>query len=162
MARVTKKDLMAAVALANVNAIPVAPSGTAEAFVQFVNTWLGKWWRLREKWQTVSPGFCALICEPDFVENAAFKEFELVEFFREAPASTIGNAIYVTDGVLGKVYRKKGSFGDAHAIVKQICALGLTANPTVIFEPEVGTRLLAREGIKQPLTVMQFGPFSPA
>jgi hypothetical protein len=162
MGRVRKKDLMAAVAAANVNAIPVAPSGTGEAFVQFVSTWLGKWWRLREKWETVSPGFCALICEPDFARNPAFKDFELVELFREAPASTIGNAMYVTDGVLGRVYRKRGSFGDADAIVKEIGALGLTTKPAIIFEPEVGIRLVAREGIKEPLTVMQFGEFSPA
>jgi hypothetical protein len=162
MARVRKRDLMAAVAAANVNAIPVAPSGTGEAFVQYVSTWLGKWWRLREKWQTVSPGFCALICEPDFAKNAAFKDFELVTLFREAPASTIGNAVYVTDGVLGRVYRKKGFFGDADAIVKEIGALGLTTNPAVMFEPEVGMRLVAREGIKGLIAVMQFGAFSPA
>jgi uncharacterized protein (DUF2147 family) len=153
---------MKAVVAQNLNAIPVVPSGTSDAFIQLASNWLGKWWRLRERWQTVSPGFCALICEPDFTVKAAFKDFEIVELFREMPAKTMGGAIYVTDGVLGKVYRKKGSFDDANAIVKEICSAGLAGNPAVLFEPEVGTMLLAKGGVNQPPTLMQFGSFSPA
>ena len=150
------------VTTSNVNSIPIAPSGTPDAFVQFVSSWLGKWWRLREKWKSISRGYCGLVCAPDFEKAAAFKDFELVELFREAPASTLGGAIYVTDEVLGKVYRKKGSFSDASAMVKVVCAVGLAQNPAVLFEPEIGTMLLATGGVKQPPTVMQFGSFSPA
>jgi hypothetical protein len=162
MSTTSKKELMAAVVTSNVNSIPIAPSGTSDAFVQFVSSWLGKWWRLREKWRNVSPGYCALVCDPDFAAKAPFKDYEFVDLFREAPASTMGGAIYVTDEVLGKVYRKKGSFGDASAIVKEICKIGLAGTPAVLFEPEVGTMLLAKAGVKQPPTVMQFGSFSPA
>jgi hypothetical protein len=162
MSTPTKKDLMALVAASNLNSIPIAPSGTPDAFVQFVSNWLGKWWRLHEKWQRVSPGYCALVCDPDFNTNAAFNHFELVELFREAPSATMGNAIYVTDGVLGKVYRKRGSFGDAGAIVKAINDIGLSQTPAVLFEPEVGTMLLAKDGVTRPPIVMQFGVFSPS
>lgn len=158
----TKKDLMATVAVSNVNSIPTAASGTAEAFIQFVSSWLGKWWRLRDKWKTVTPGYCALVCDPDFSGNAVFNEFELVRLFREAPTATMGGAIYITDGVLSKVYRKKGGFGDADAIVKAIDAIGLAGNPTILFEPEAGTMILAEGGTHKPPTVMQFGSFNPA
>ena len=157
-----KHEIMKAVVAQNLNAIPVVPSGTSEAFIQFASNWLGKWWLLRERWKKVSPGFCALICEPEFTAKAAFKDFEVVAFFREAPAKTMGGAIYVTDGVLGKVYRKRGIFDDANATVKEICAAGLEVNPSVLFEPEAGTMLLFKEGVKQLPIVMQFGHFSPA
>ncbi len=153
---------MSAVTRSHVNAIPVAPSGTPDAFVQFVSAWLGRWWRLREKWQHVSPGYCAIICDPDFAAQPTSQDFELLEIFREAPAATMGGAIYVTDEVLGKVCRKKGSFSDANAIVREISQSGLATRPAVLFEPEVGRMLLATEGVKQPLTVIQLGAFSPA
>jgi hypothetical protein len=162
MSTPNKKDVMAAVVTSTVNSIPVAPSGTSDAFVEFASNWFGKWWRRREKWQTVSPGYCALVCDPDFSANPAFKDYELVHYFREAPTKTMGGAIYVTDDVLAKVYRKRGSFDDANAVVKEICGVGLADVPAVLFEPEVGTMLLAEKGVSQPPTVIQLGPFSPA
>ena len=162
MSTPTKQDLMAAVVASNVNSIPVAPSGTSDAFVQLASSWLGKWWRLRDKWRNDSPGYCALVSDPDFAAKPAFKDYELVEYFREAPTKTMGGAIYVTDQVIGKVYRKKGAFDDANSVVKEINNIGLAEAPAVLFEPEVGRMLLAAAGVKRPPTVIQLGPFNPA
>jgi hypothetical protein len=158
----TKKDVMTAVTRSYVNSIPIAPSGTPDAFVQFVSEWLGRWWRLRDKWKQVDSGYCAIICDPQFDAQSSPKAFERLDLFREAPTAAMGSSIYVTDEVLGKVWRKKGSFSDADAIVGEITKARLSTKPAVLFEPEIGRMLLATEGVKGPLTVIQLGTFSAA
>ena len=147
MSTPNKKDLMRTVAASNVNSIPVAPSDTPTAFVEAASNWLGKWWRIRPSWQNISPGYCALVLDPDFASKTAFKDFALVQMFRDAPAMTLGGAIYVTDGVLGKVYRKQGGFDDANALIGGLEAAGLADQPIVMFEPEAGIMFLAEKGI---------------
>jgi hypothetical protein len=146
----SKKDLMAAVAAANVNSIPVSPSDTPKAFIEAASKWLGNWWRIRPAWRRVSPGFCAIVLDPDFASNPACKDFVPLRMFRDAPAKTLGGAIHVTDGVLAKVYRKQGDFGDANALIAELETTGIADRPMVLFEPEVGIIFLAENGIKAP------------
>lgn len=155
----SKTDLMRSVAAENLNSIPVADSITPRGFLENVSNWLGSWWRLRQKWTTVSPGYCALVFDPDFSTQAEAKGYELVRLFREAKSKNLGGAVYVTDYSLNKVYRKKGAFEDANAIVKELEAGGLSKAPTVLFEPEAGILLLAQGGASEPLVTTQLGVF---
>jgi len=161
MSTQSKTDVMRAVAASNVNSIPVAPSDTPKAFVEAASNWLGKWWRFRPSWQNISPGYCALVFDPDFTSKPAFKDFALVQMFRDAPAKNLGGTIYVTDGALVKVYRKQGNFDDADALIGGLEAAGLTDDPVVMFEPEAGIMFLAEKGIKAPcLRMPPLGVFS--
>lgn len=151
---------MTAVAASNVNSIPVAPSDTPKAFIEAASKWLGKWWRIRPSWRQISPGFCALVLDPDFAFKPAFAEFVLVQMFREVPAKTLGGAIYVTDGALTKVYRKQGEFGDFDALICGLEQAGVADHPTVAFEAESGFMILAEKGVKRDRIVMRLGAFN--
>lgn len=155
----TKANLMRNVAAANLNSIPTADSITPRGFLENASNWLGGWWRVRQKWTTVSPGYCALVFDPDFSALAESKGYELVKLFREAKSKNLGGAVYVTDYSLNKVYRKKGAFEDANAIVTELEAGGLAKAPTVLFEPEAGILLLAQGGASEPIVTTQLGVF---
>ncbi|RRJ96404.1 hypothetical protein Ga0100231_021225 [Opitutaceae bacterium TAV4] len=158
-AKQTKEDLMRSVAAANLNSIPVADSITPRGFLETASNWLGRWWHMRQKWQAVSPGYCALVFDPNFSAQTEAKDYELVKLFRDAYSKNLGGAVYVMDYSLNKVYRKKGVFDDANAIVRELEAGGLATAATVLFEPEAGILLLAQDGVSEPLVTTQLGVF---
>ena len=155
----TKIDMMAAVAASSVNAIPLAASDTPEAFVEAAVNWFGKWWRLRPSWPHVTPGYCALVFDPDLERKPTTTGFAVARLFRDAPTSALGGAIYVSDAALAKVFRQHGSFPDAEALVVVLEAAGLAECPAVLFEPTVGAMLLAQNGVRQPCVRLQLGAF---
>jgi uncharacterized protein (DUF2147 family) len=150
----TKEEIMREVASSKVNAIPVAASDTPKAFIETASHWLGRWWRFKSSWQQISPGYCALVCNPNFTAKPTLKDFALLRMFRDVPAKTLGGAIYVTDGVLGKVYRKQGQFDDANALIVELEAAGLADYPLVMFDPEAGIMVLAENGTRAPCVRM--------
>lgn len=155
----TKEDIMREVAAAKVNLIPVAASNTPEAFVEVASNWLGKWWRLRPRWQQVTSGYCALVFDPDFEGKSAAAGFAVARLFRDAPTASLGGAIYVSDVALAKVFRQQGTFPDAEALIAALEAAGLTDRPAVLFEPSVGAILLAPQSVRQPCVRLQLGAF---
>ncbi len=140
------ENILREVAAEYLNTIPATRSDNPKAFIETVVTWIGGWWKLKDRWQSITPGYCAFLLQPDFARSPLPEGFELITMFRDAPASNIGGAIYVCDYALKKVCRLRGDFPDANAIVATVKANGLTNVPSVLFDPEAGTLIISYKG----------------
>jgi hypothetical protein len=151
----TTEDVLREVTNTYLNTIPATRSDTPTTFIETAVTWIGGWWKMKPGWKSVGTGYCAFLLDPTFTETPRRKEFERVTMFRDAPAPNIGGAIYVCDYSLKKVFRLRGEFPDANAIISTIKARKLANLSCVLFEPEVGTLVLCSKGASEKDAVIQ-------
>jgi len=148
-----KLDLMTQVAAANLNAIPAAKSTEPRAFIEAAVNWFGHWWTMRSQWDTIAPGYCAMVFNPDFTGGGVPSGFSEKQAFRDAPDPNLGGHIHVSDSTLTRIFREdQGGHTEADSICRRLKTLSLSKAPCVIFAPQTGIMLAAEQGVAGPMT----------
>jgi hypothetical protein len=143
----TKLDMMKQVAADHLNSIPSAKSNDPRAFIEAAVNWFGHWWKTRSSWDTIAPGYCALVLNHEFAAAGVPAGFSEKRLFRDAPDPNLGGHIHVSDFSLSRVFRDQGGHTDADSICHQLNALCLSTAPCVLFAPEAGVMLVAEQGV---------------
>jgi hypothetical protein len=152
-----KLDLMKQVAANHLNSIPSAKSGDTRAFIEAAANWFGHWWKTRSSWESIAPGYCALVLNHEFAAAGVPAGFSEKLLFRDAPDPNLGGHVHVSDFSMSRVFRDQGGHTDANSICCQLKALNLGTAPCVLFAPETGVMLIAEQGVsgnvaRAPLT----------
>ena len=151
---------MKQVATDHLNTIPSAKSSDTRAFIEAAANWFGKWWKLRPRWDSIAPGYCALVLNHEFAANGVPADFTEKQLFREAPDPFLGGHVHVSDFSLNRVFRDQGGHADAASIWHRLKALSLGNAPCVLFDPQTGLMLLAEQGILGNITETQLLDFN--
>lgn len=155
----SKLDLMKQVAAGHLNTIPSAKSDDPRSFIEAAVNWFGHWWKMRSSWETIAPGYCALVLNHEFAAAGVPPGFQEKQFFRDAPDPNLGGHIHVSDFSMTKVFRDQGGHTDADSICRRITSLCLSKAPCVIFAPETGIMLVAEEGVAGKVARTQLTAF---
>lgn len=155
----TRLDMMKQVASDHLNSIPAAKSNNPRAFIEAAVNWVGRWWKMRSGWDTIAPGYCALVLNHEFVAQGVPAGFSERLLFRDAPDPNLGGHIHVSDFSLSRIFRDQGGHLDAHSVCIRLNALCLGKAPCVIFAPETGIMLVAEEGVSGHIAQTQLTTF---
>ncbi len=155
----SKLELMKEVAVTNLNSIPSAKSGDPRAFIEAAVSLIGRWWNLRSRWDTIAPGYCALVVDHEFAAAGVPSGFSEKQLFRDAPDPNLGGHIHVSDFSLSRVFRDQGGHTDADSICRQLKTLNLCKAPCVLFDPKTGVMLAAEQGVSGPIIPSQLSAF---
>ena len=151
---------MKEVAANNLNSIPAAKSGDSRAFIEAATNWFGSWWKTRSSWESIAPGYCALVLNHVFAASGIPSGFSEKLLFRDAPDPNLGGHIHVSDFSLSRVFRDQGGHTDADSVCRQLKTLNLGTAPCVLFSPEAGVILVAEQGVSGSIaraTLTSFG-----
>jgi hypothetical protein len=147
----TKLDMMKQVAADHLNSIPSAKSDEPRAFIEAAVNWFGQWWKTRFSWDTIAPGYCALVLNHEFAAAGVPAGFSEKQLFRDAPDPNLGGHIHISDYSLSRVFRDQGGHMDADSICRKLKALNLAAAPSVLFAPQTGVMIAAEGGVSGPV-----------
>ena len=150
---------MKEVAANHLNSIPAAKSSDPRAFIEAAINCLGKWWKLRSSWESIAPGYCALVLNHEFAAAGIPSGFSDKFHFRDAPDPHLGGHIHVSDFSLSRVFRDGGGHTDANSIHKRLTDLNLGNAPCVLFDPETGILLVGHQGVAGDLARTQLTAF---
>src|ERR1700722_5055896 len=143
----TKLDMMKQVAADHLSSIPSAKRNDPRAFKEAAVNWFGHWWKTRSSWESIAPGYCALVLNHEFTAAGIPAGFSEKLLFRDAPDPNLGGHIHISDFSLIRVFRDQGGHTDADSICRRLKTLNLGAAPCVLFAPEAGVMLVAEQGV---------------
>jgi hypothetical protein len=147
----TKLAMMKQVAADHLNSIPAAKSDDPRAFIEAAVNWFGQWWKMRSGWDTIAPGYCALVLNHEFAAAGMPTGFSEKHLFRDTPDPNLGGHIHISDYSLSRVFRDQGGHMDADSICRKLKALSLSEAPTVLFAPQTGVMIAAEAGVSGPI-----------